>query len=143
MMRRIGAAAIFLLVALVQPAMAEECSQMEAYAAEVVADYLDSWSNAYRFFKEFGHCLDGSIAEVAEDRIQLLWSDSWSALPKMIELAKSDTGFAAYLQAVLRSEAFPQDRFAVVLGHARRRCVPVATDFCRAVIAQSRAGGVP
>ena len=78
---------IALLVVLALPlrvvAADKDCTQLEAYAAESVTDYLDSWGNVYVFFKQFRHCYDGAVAEGAQDRIQLLWSRQWRQLPKI------------------------------------------------------------
>ena len=61
-----------LILALVQVANAKECTQMEAYAAESVTDYLDSWQNVNRAFRDFGHCDDGGISEGFDEAISLL-----------------------------------------------------------------------
>lgn len=112
----------------------KECTQLEAYAAETVTDYLDSWQNVHAFFKQFRHCYDGAIAEGAEDKIQLLWSKQWEKLPTMITLTRNDAEFKSFLWQVLESEAFPQDEFSVVVRNARQHCPSGAAEFCRAVL---------
>jgi hypothetical protein len=112
---------------------ARECSREEAIAAETVTDYLDSWANVSLFHRQFQHCYDGSVAEAAQDKIQLLWAERWNELPKMVVLTRHNPLFKAFLWRTLESEAFPQDRFSRVLYNASRRCPPKAKEFCRAV----------
>jgi hypothetical protein len=114
-------------------ATGRECTREEGYAAETVTGHLNSWDNVYMFFKEFGHCYDGAIAEGAQDKVQMLWADHWNDLPKMIALAKEDPAFKAFLWSIIESEAFPQTTFATVLQNATRRCPKVAAEFCGAV----------
>ena len=115
-------------------AAAKTCTQMEAYAAEVTTDYLDSWAKVYLFFKQFRHCYDASIAEGAADKIELLWSSRWSTLPQMIALTDKDADFKTFIWQRIDEEIFPLDRFAVVVRNARTKCPRVAVEFCRAVI---------
>jgi hypothetical protein len=113
---------------------ATECTQREAYAAEVNTDYLDSWANVYQFFKQFRHCYDASIAEGAEDKIQVLWATRWSAISQMIALTKKDSEFKTFIWQRITDETFPQERFAVFVRNAKTSCPEVAAEFCRAVI---------
>jgi len=115
-----------------------ECSRDEAYAAEAVTDYLDSWQNVYFFFKQFRHCYDAAIAEGAEDKIQLLWADHWSTLPQMIAFTEKDAEFKAFIWQRIGDETFPKDTFARFVRHARAQCPSVAKAFCRAVIIESQ-----
>lgn len=117
-----------------QASAATECTQHEAYASEVVTDYLDSWANVYRFFKQFRQCYDASIAEGAEDKIQQLWSSRWPTVAQMIALTKKDSEFKAFIWQRITDETFPQERFSVVVRNAKIKCPVVATEFCRAVI---------
>ena len=109
------------------------CTRDEGLAAEVVTDYLSTWDNVYRFYKQFGHCYDGAIAEGAQDRIQLLWARSWSELPRMLAFTSKDPGFKKFVWAIIDSEAFPQGTFNIVLKNASTRCPAVAIEFCQAV----------
>jgi hypothetical protein len=115
----------------------KSCTQMEAYAAETVTDYLDSWTNVYHFFKQFRHCYDGSIAEGAADRIQLLWSSHWSTLPQLIALTAKDAEFKDFIWERVDDEIWPADRFALVLRNARTKCPRSGGEFCRVVIKSS------
>src|SRR5713226_1028890 len=73
------------------------CSERDAFAAETVTDYLDSWDNVYLFFKQFRQCYDASIAEGANDKIQQLWSKRWSELPIMVSLTQKDHQFKSFI----------------------------------------------
>lgn len=114
------------------------CTRDEAYAAEVVTDYLTSWESVYRFYKQFRHCYDGAIAEGTEDKIQLLWANRWQELPRMLAFMKKDAEFKKFIWVVIDSEAFPQDTFDKVLAHATRRCPKEAGEFCKAIKSAGR-----
>jgi hypothetical protein len=120
------------------PALAKECTREEAYAAESVTDYLESWRNVHLFYQQFGHCFDGVVAEGLEDKVRILWADHWSTLPEMIELTDKDKGFKQFLWQRISDETFPQDAFARLVQHAKSECPAVATEFCRAVLTTAR-----
>lgn len=110
------------------------CTQREAYAAEVVTDYLHSWGNVYLFYKQFRHCYDASVAEGAEDKIQMLWANRWSEISEMIALTDKDAEFKAFMWQRISDETFPQERFTVFVQNAKAHCPSVAAEFCRAVL---------
>ena len=58
---------LFILVLFTRNVYAKECSQLEGYAAETVADYLDSWQNVHLAFQQFAHCDSGGVAEGFSD----------------------------------------------------------------------------
>jgi hypothetical protein len=109
------------------------CTREEAYAAEVVTDYLTTWDGVYRFYKQFKHCYDGAIAAGAEDKVQLLWANRWSDIPKMLALTTKDREFKNFIWIIIDSDAFPRDTFNTVLANATRHCPREAEEFCQAV----------
>ncbi|WP_319585604.1 hypothetical protein [uncultured Desulfobulbus sp.] len=116
----------------------EKCSEREAFAAETVTDYLDSWKNVYLFFKQFNHCYDAAIAEGAQDAIQHLWVEKWASLPEMIALTNKDSAFKKFIWQSIRDETFPKNSFVRFVKHATRECTDVAKEFCNAVIQESK-----
>jgi hypothetical protein len=119
---------------------ARECTRDEAYAAESVVDYLTSWENVHLFYQQFRHCYDGGIAEGVQDRVQLLWSDRWSDLPKMLSLTKKEPKFNAFVMRSLFTEAFPQETFDKVLRNATTRCPAIGRAFCAEVKKAAKVG---
>jgi hypothetical protein len=105
--------------------------------ADATVDYLDSWSNVYLFFKQYGHCYDASVAEGANDKIQQLWDRRWADLPEMIRLTAKDAAFKRFIWQRIDDGDFPLDTFQRVVGHATSRCPAAAKEFCEAVIAAS------
>jgi hypothetical protein len=126
-----------------QTSSAAQCTQIEAYAAEVVTDYLDSWENVYQFFKQFQHCYEASIAEGAEDKIQLLWATKWPSVAQMIELTNNDPEFKTFIWQRITDETFPQDRFATVVRNAKEKCPLGASNFCSAIISAAAQPIIP
>jgi hypothetical protein len=112
----------------------DQCTQTEATTAETVTDYLDSWDSVYQFFKQFGHCYDGSIAEGANDKIQLLWANHWRDLPRMLELTKQDPKFKAFMSQRMNDQDFPSNEFAKILQNAKTSCPKGGVEFCKAFI---------
>lgn len=130
--------AFWLFVALLpgyQIALALNCP--DAKSAEEATDQLHSWDNVYQFFKRYRNCYDGSVAEGAEDKIQLLWVDHWSTLPEMIALTNKDRAFKKFIWQRIGDEDFPRDEFERVVRHARGECPQVATNFCSAVLIEA------
>ena len=132
-----GCAFVIFCLCLSGYAHGAECTKDEAFAAETVTDYLDSWENVFRFFKAFGHCYDGGIAEGAGYRIQKLWTSHWSQLPTMIALTKRDPEFKAFIWDRIGDETFSQDDFSSLLHKAKSGCPKVAQEFCQAVIQEA------
>ena len=130
---------ILLAFAAATQARASECDRLNAYAAGVVVDYLDSWDNVYHFLGQFHSCYDASIAEGLNDSIYRLLADNWDSLPKMLKLAESDTAFRDFVYQRIEDEMFPQDLLSRVLHHAKYECPAQANDFCQAVIAGAAA----
>jgi hypothetical protein len=122
------------MLALSNPSKADVCSEREAFAAETVTDYLDSWDNVHLFFEQFRKCYDAAIAEGANDKIQQLWSNYWSELSIMVKLTQEDPAFKSFIFERIKDEDFPRDRFAIVVQHATQDCPSVAQEFCRAVL---------
>ena len=114
------------------------CTRNEAIAAEFVIDFLTTWDNVYQFHRQYKHCIDAAIAEGVHDRIQRLWANQWSTLPRMISLMDRDEVFRKFVWQALQTEAFPRDAFQRVLAQAKQQCPHEALEFCKAVIAQAR-----
>lgn len=138
-MKRVAATVLLLASA----CCAAECTRDEAYAAESVTDYLDSWHNVYLFYREYRACYDASIAEGAVDKIFSLWADHWDQLPQMLALTAKDAEFDRFLRAQLTDQTVPADVHARVLRNATNACPESARNFCRAVIASHHQAEVP
>ena len=113
---------------------ATQCTQTEAISAESVVDYLDSWDNVYLFFKQYGHCYDASIAEGANDKIQLLWVNHWHDLPRMLQLTAQDPKFKAFIWQRAHDEDYPANEFAKTLNDAKTSCPKDGANFCQTFI---------
>lgn len=124
---------------LAQVANAKECTQFEAYAAETVTDYLDSWKNVSRAFRDFGHCDDGGIAEGFDDAISVLWANQWQNLPEMLRYTKEDSDFKAFIYKRIWSETVPIERWQKILKKAERECPRTGKEFCAEVIRAGKA----
>jgi len=117
-----------------QVANAKECTQMEAYAAETVTDYLDSWNNVSRAFRDFGHCDDGGIAEGFDEAMSLLWANQWQNLPEMLKYTEENKDFKSFIYKRIWSETVPAERWQKILKNAERECPSSGKEFCAEVI---------
>jgi hypothetical protein len=124
---------LFLLV-IVLPASAKQCTTMEAFAAESVMDYLDSWREVYNAFKQFGYCDDGAIAEGFDDVISKLWAENWNSLPEMIKCMRKDNDFKKFVEKRIGSEVIPFDRWVTIVSNAKSHCPDAAKEFCQRII---------
>lgn len=121
----------------------EECTRTESVTAQAVTEYLDSWSDVWKAFNEFGHCDDGTVAEGFDEAVSLLWAEQWESVPQMIEMAGADNDFRKFLWLRIGSEAIPPDRWQAIVGHAKTRCPASAKEFCRAVADTEHGGKAP
>lgn len=110
-------------------ARAAPCSQLEAYAAETVVDYLDSWRNVHRAFEQFSHCDDGAISEGYSEAVARLMVDQWQQFPDLLAFTKREPAFA---QFVLRhiDETLDPDDLASIKRLATTDCSPGAEALC-------------
>jgi predicted protein tyrosine phosphatase len=122
-----------------QVANAKECTQMDAYAAETVADYLDSWKNVSRAFRAFGHCDDGGIAEGFDEAISLLWANQWQNMPEMLKYTEESKGFRAFIYKRIWSETVPAGRWKKILKKAQNECPKSGKEFCAEIIQAGKA----
>ena len=122
-----------------QVANAKECTRMEAYAAETVTDYLDSWKNVSRAFRAFGHCDDGGIAEGFDEAISVLWVNHWQKLPDMLKYTKENNDFKTFIYKRIWSETVPAERWQRILKKAEKECPKSAKEFCAEVIRAGKA----
>ncbi len=63
-------------------AHSEECDERDGYTAETLTDYLDSWKNVARFYKDFKKCDNGGVAEGVSDAVARLLAQSWRTGPR-------------------------------------------------------------
>jgi len=126
------------IAALPSVACAKECSQLEAYAAESVTAYLDSWRNVRHAFGEFGHCDDGGIAEGFDEAISLLWAEQWQRLPQMLKYTKENKDFRIFVYKRIWSETVPEERWKKILKQAQKDCPSGGEAFCAEIIRVGR-----
>lgn len=138
---RVIAVVALALVAAALPSVAcgKECTKLEAYAAEAVSAYLDSWKNVHRAFTEFGHCDDGAIAEGFDEAISLLWAKQWQDLPQMLSYTEKNEDFRGFVYKRIWSETVPEERWEKILTKARKKCPSGGEAFCAKII---RAGTI-
>jgi len=81
----------------VSEAGAEECTKLEAYAAETVTDYLDSWRNMNLGYTQFKHCDDGSIGEGFSEATARLFVGQWGRLSQFQQYALKNPSFEKFV----------------------------------------------
>ncbi len=116
------------------PVHAKECTQKEAFAAEVLTAYLDSWQEVYNAFKDFGHCDDAAIAEGFDEVITILWAKHWNTLSKMITYTKGNKEFKEFIYRRIGTETIPYDRWERIIKKAKYQCPEIAREFCKEII---------
>ncbi|NTW50530.1 MAG: hypothetical protein HGB19_12530 [Chlorobiales bacterium] len=125
---------IFIVVLLFStPLYAKECTQMEAFAAETVIGYLDSWKEIYNAFKSFGHCDDAAIAEGFDDVISIQWGEHWNNVYEMIKYTEENNNFKTFVYKRIGSETIPYDRWEKIVLQAKANCPREAFEFCKEI----------
>ena len=118
-------------------ATAEKCSQLDAYAAEAVTGYLDSWRNLKMGYEQFKHCDDGSIAEGFSEAVARLLSDRWTQLAQFTKYATEDSGFERFVLAHIDATLDPRD-LEKIRRLAQTRCPDGTRELCAKIVARSK-----
>ena len=130
---------LFFAVAQTMPAMAQKkpCSQKEAMQAETATDSLKTWNSVYRFFKQFSHCDDGSIAEGVSDAVAKLLANSWDSVDKFVKLASSDRGFENFVIRHVDETIDWSHDAPLIHENARLRCPSDSARLCKILLART------
>jgi hypothetical protein len=116
---------------------ARECTQLDAYAAEAVVDYLDSWRSLHRAFTQFRHCDDAAIAEGFSEAVARLLADKWSELRQFQALAVKEPEFEKFVLRHIDDTVTLEDRKKIhVLSTTH--CPTVARNLCAAIAVASQ-----
>ena len=128
-------ALILCLCTWVYSAHAGECDERDGYAAEVLTDYLDSWKNVARFYKQFKNCDNGGVAEGVSDAIARLLANQWQHLADLLVLASKEQGLEAFVLSHLdeTDDSADLNRIAAL---SRTQCPPTATLLCSKFISR-------
>ena len=102
-------------------AQQKECTHEEAQTAIDQADQLKDWRSAYEFFKPFGHCDDGAIAEGYAESVAKLLAKHWTHLDGFAKLASRDRDFQKFVLRHIDETADIDDQKAIV-KNAKLRC---------------------
>ena len=131
------------LLCLCPPAWPDECTSADAYTAETITAYLDSWKNVAMAFKQFGKCDDGSVAEGFSEAVARLLADHWQQLPTFVQIAQSNPGLEAFVLRHL-DETINLPDAKKIAKLARDSCPNDARPLCRKIVAKlGSVGSVP
>ncbi len=113
----------FLVSVAINPQLSKagECSQLDAYAAETVVDYLDSWDNVHLAYKQFPHCDDGGVAEGYSDRIVHLLATNWASFPQLVTYFDKEPNFRKFIFSHIDATA-NSDELKIISNLTLSRC---------------------
>jgi len=120
---------VILLIAMSTVVSASQCSEREAYAAEVVVDYLDSWRNVHNAFKQFSMCDQGGVAEGYSNAIAKILVNQWSSLSSLYEATKVEPGYEGFILRHI-NESIDENDLEAIYQSATNRCPPNNTTLC-------------
>jgi hypothetical protein len=128
------------LTAAVAHAQTTHCTQLDGYAAEKVASYIDSWKDMHYAFKEFSQCDDGSVAEGFSEADARLMADHWPSLSEGLTFLRTDSVFERFVirhldETVANADLLKIDQLA------RTACPVAAKNFCAEVHAHLKLSG--
>lgn len=116
-------------------ARASRCDERQAYAAETVTDYLDSWQNVTYFYKEFRRCDDGGVAEGVSDAVAKLLAQQWQLLPELLKDLDTNPGLNGFVLRHL-DETDDSNDLDRIDRLAETRCPASASEFCKKIRAR-------
>ena len=122
---------LFILLLLSNAAIAQtaECSSRDAYAADSVVDYLDSWHNANLFYRQFKACDDGGIAEGVSEKIAQLLVNQWSKLDELLVISSHDPAFKTFVLSHIDGTLNIND-LRKIKNLAETNCPKIAIEAC-------------
>jgi hypothetical protein len=118
-------------------AQQKECTHEEAKTAIDQADQLKDWRSAYEFFKHFGHCDDGAIAEGYSDSVAKLLAKDWKHLGILNDLISNHKDFKNFVFRHIDETADTADLRAIV-KNARLRCPSGKEALCKSLEHKAR-----
>jgi len=119
------------------PAQQKECTDAEAKSAIDQSDQLKDWKSAYEFFKHFGHCDDGAIAEGYSDSVAKLLAKDWKHLGVLDGLISNDKDFKNFVFRHIDETADTDDLKAIV-KNAKLRCPSGKDALCKSLERKAR-----
>jgi hypothetical protein len=125
------------LSAVAAVAKREPCIRAEAMQAGTQTDHLKTWHSVYKFYKQFSHCDDGSIAEGVSDAVAKLLANRWDSFDEFAKLASNDKGFENF---VLRhvDETIDWSHDAPKIRQSpRSHCPSKSTRLCKALVVKT------
>ena len=136
-MSSIGTYLALCLALIAGGAKAEGCSHNEAYAAETVTSYLDSWRNMKLGYVQFKQCDDGAIGDGFSEAVARLLADQWTQLAQFMKYASEDAGFERFVLSHIDSTVHPRD-LEKIGRLARTQCPDGAVELCGKIAARSK-----
>jgi hypothetical protein len=108
------------------------CDEALAQQADSATDGLTDWGRVDQFFRRYGGCDDGSIAEGVSDGVATLLTERWAAVGELARLSRRDPVFE---QFVLRhiDELMTPEQGAMIMANAQKRCPAGARRLCRKI----------
>lgn len=117
---------------------AEECTKLEAYAAETVTDYLDSWRNMSRGYTQFKHCDDGSIGEGFSEAVARLFVSQWKRLSQFQQYAAKNPEFEKFVLSHIDATLNVED-LKKIQSLAETSCPAAHRILCAKIAKRSKA----
>jgi hypothetical protein len=125
------------LSAVAAVAKREPCIRAEAMQAGTQTDHLKTWHSVYKFYKQFSHCDDGSIAEGVSDAMAKLLANRWDSFDEFAKLASNDKGFENFvLRHVDETIDWSHDA-PKIRQSARSHCPSKSTRLCKALVVKT------
>ncbi len=109
------------------------CPTKEANKAEASVDKLDSWEKVHSFFKAFGPCDDGGVAEGVTESITKLLAQHPDQSDRLVGLIKADPAFEAkvieHIDTTARSAYLEKIR-----TNYAHQCLPAMAALCKKLV---------
>lgn len=123
---------IAFLVATTCSAATNDCSEIEAQAADNATDSMKSWTSIYSGFKRYGKCDDGGIAEGFTEAVVHLLASKWNTLPKVAVLVKKDHKFYKFFLRHIDASA-DTDELKKIYSFTQSQCPVNLKKLCAAI----------
>jgi hypothetical protein len=138
MTRRSSAVALWIGLSMSAFAQGRPCSEVKDRHADAAVDTLTSWDRLYQWYKTYGECDDGVMAEGYSEAVARNLVDRWKTLPRLAELARKDDGFQPFVLKHL-NQTLNDDDLKKIRANAESRCPAGLHRLCGDVKKQAEA----
>lgn len=120
-------------------ALAEKkgCSEDQSKQAETATENLKNWESVYDFYRKFGRCDVGGVAEGVSDSVAKLLADHWGTIPEFVAMADQDRSFERFVLRHVDATIDQEHDAPKIRENAQSHCSENLRRLCKDLITRA------